>query len=464
MTSNKYKRYLELREKFPEFEYKGFLKYEQDCSYVFEFHYKVGEGIEFFPTWKVNMNDHFQRFTLLPDVSNILLNLGMAEMISYWKAFCSPVIKTSAIKLTREQKTWWIKLFRYGLAEFFHVNGIPQPGADLLRLKSDRKAAYFADPFQTIMKDQDDQRVLVPVGGGKDSVVSLEMVKKIGKKPVPFVVNPRKATDQVIKAAGLKWHQCVTIERKIDPKLLELNEKGYLNGHTPFSALLAFASVFVAQMGKIDTIALSNESSANEATIPGTKINHQYSKSYEFESDFRTYVYKYIDQDIDYFSLLRPLNELQIARRFSRHKKHHRVFKSCNVGSKSDIWCCNCSKCLFTYIMLAPFLEPERLTRIFGADLFKNDTLIKTMEALTGISSEKPFECVGTIKEVNVALCDVIRRHESAGEQLPALLAHYKNSETYHHHKEIKINDVLTEFNKEHFVRDEYLKVLRKRD
>ncbi len=463
MKSDKHKRYLELREKFPEFEYKGFFKYEEDCSYVFEFHYKAGDEIEFFPTWKVTLNDHFQSFTHLPDITNILLNLGMVEMISYWKAFCSPVIKTSAIKLTPEQKSWWKKLFRHGLAEFFHVNGIPQPGTDLFRFKSTRKASYFTDPFRTFWDDDRDDRVLLPVGGGKDSVISLEMVKAMGKKPVPFVVNPRKATDQVIKAAGFEWHQCVTIERQIDPLLLELNKKGYLNGHTPFSALLAFAALFVAQMAKIGTIALSNESSANEATVPGTKINHQYSKSYEFEKDIRTYVNNYIDKNVNYFSLLRPLNELQIAERFSRHKKHHRVFKSCNVGSKEDIWCCNCSKCLFTYIILAPFLEAEKLIKIFGENLFENEDLGKTLDALTGGSAEKPFECVGTLKEVNVALCALIDKHESAGVTLPLLLARYKNSEQYHHYKEINIKDVLNEFNKEHFVKDEYLDVLMKR-
>ncbi len=462
MKTDRYKRFIELREKYPEFEFKGFLKYEEDCGYVFDFYYKVGDRYEFCPTWKVKLNDHFRSFTHFPDITNVLLNLGMVEMISYWKAFCSPVIKTSAIKLTDEQKAWWKKLFCHGLAEFFHVNNIPQPGAELLRFKSTRKASCFTDPAPLLSDKDGNDSVLVPVGGGKDSVVSLEMVKAMGKKPVPFVVNPRKATDQVIQAAGFEPHQCITIERQIDPLLLELNKKGYLNGHTPFSALLAFATVFVAQRTKITEIALSNESSANEATIPGTTINHQYSKSYEFENDIRTYVDKYIDKNINYFSLLRPLNELQIAERFSQHKKFHRVFRSCNAGSKEDIWCCNCSKCLFTFIVLAPFLSSERLVQIFGRDLFANEVLNHTLDALCGISPEKPFECVGTIDEVNVALCEVIRQYESAAMSLPPLLMRYKNSTQYDRFKNKSMHGNLNEFNAAHFLPDDYLAFIKK--
>ena len=121
------------------------------------------------------------------------------------------------------------------------------------------------------------------------------------------------------------------MERQIDKELLELNKKGFLNGHTPFSSLLAFLTYAVAYLLDIRYIALSNESSANESNVAGEKINHQYSKSYEFEQDFKDYCIKYLDKNIEYFSFLRPLNEVQIAALFSQYKKHHRNFKSCNA-------------------------------------------------------------------------------------------------------------------------------------
>jgi hypothetical protein len=98
--------------------------------------------------------------------------------------------------------------------------------------------------------------------------------------------------------------QIFIIEREIDPLLLKVNAKGYLNGHTPFSAMLAFYTVLAAHLTQTRDIALSNESSANEATIVGTEINHQYSKSLEFERDFQDYVAHFMNDCAHYYSHL----------------------------------------------------------------------------------------------------------------------------------------------------------------
>jgi hypothetical protein len=181
---------------------------------------------------------------------------------------------------------------------------------------------------------------------------------------------------------------------------LKLNEKGYLNGHTPFSALLAFVTLFTALLHKKRDIALSNESSANEATILGTKINHQYSKSFEFETDFRNYYQRYMTSELNYYSFLRSYTESDIARMFSTFPHHFLSFRSCNAGSKSDVWCCNCPKCLFVWIILSPYLSTGQLIAIFGKDLGADLHLLEDFKKLSGLSPEKPFECVGTIEEV----------------------------------------------------------------
>ena len=67
--------------------------------------------------------------------------------------------------------------------------------------------------------------------------------------------------------------------------MLQLNSEGYINGHTPFSAIVAFSSVLTAALNGQKYITLSNENSANESTVKDSKVNHQYSKSYEFELD-----------------------------------------------------------------------------------------------------------------------------------------------------------------------------------
>ena len=271
-------------------------------------------------------------------------------------------------------------------------------------------------------------RTLIPIGGGKDSTVTLELLSDSFSDNILLILNPRKACTDTAYAAGYKDDRIITVNRYIDPVLLKMNDEGFLNGHTPFSALLAFVSLLCAAITGRKHIALSNESSANETTIEGSSVNHQYSKSYSFEKDFREYYLKYITDDINYFSLLRPISELQIAKLFSKNPKYFSSFKSCNVGSKMDTWCCNCSKCLFTYIILSPFIAKDNLTEIFGKNIFDDRNLLHEFNQLIGIAETKPFECVGTIEEVNCALCNIINSEKG---KLPFLLEYYKKSPNY---------------------------------
>ena len=254
-------------------------------------------------------------------------------------------------------------------------------------------------------------------------MVSLELLSAFGR-PLPLIMNPRGATIGCVEAAGYTMSEVAVIRRTIDPKLLELNAQGCLNGHTPFSAMLAFYTLVISiGSGRIN-IALSNESSANESTVPGTSVNHQYSKSLEFENDFRRYVASEISPVFNYFSFLRPLSELQIAMLFARFDKYHDVFRSCNAGSKQDIWCGNCAKCLFAYIILSPFIAPDRLNAIFGKAMLDDPGLQTYFDELTGIADVKPFECVGTISEVQSALSMAIKRWYP--NERPYLLRNYK--------------------------------------
>jgi len=353
-------------------------------------------------------------------IRNIIFNMGMLELISYWKAACPPTILIQAGQLDAVQIDWWKKLYLKGLGEFFYENGIT-PGDDFMDIKS-RSPKTFIRHKASVGKG-----ILIPVGGGKDSVVTLELLTETGKECHPFIINPRGASLQTAVNAGYKPDEIISMSRSIDPLLIELNKKGFLNGHTPFSAMLAFSSLLTAAIYGLNEIALSNESSANEPTIPGTNINHQYSKSLEFEEDFRDYVASYITGDISYYSYLRPLNELQITGLFSKRSHHHGSFKSCNVGSKTDTWCGKCPKCLFTYIMLSVFIGKDELISVFGTELLDDDTLLPIFKQLTGLADEKPFECVGTIDEVNIAVRYAIEAC-GAGE-LPALLKYYSEHE-----------------------------------
>ncbi len=416
MRSDRNNLYKQLRKEYPYFVYESFSYELKDSELQIIFEFSLGDKYTFSPEIKLPLPSNFDTDILADSlIRSIIFNMGMVELLSYWKTACPPAVIIKPMALTDVQLSWWKKLYLNGLGEFFFENGI-SPDEHFMEMKAVGKENLQKVPFIG------NENVLVPVGGGKDSVVTLELLSGI-RNCRPFIINPREASIQSALKAGYKDEQIIKLYRSIDPLLLELNAQGFLNGHTPFSAMLAFTSTLVAALHGMGEIALSNESSANEPTIPGTNINHQYSKSLEFEDDFREYLAAYVTDGINYYSLLRPLNELQIAGIFSSFPHHFSTFKSCNAGSKTDSWCGECPKCLFTYIILGPYLGQDELMEIFGKKLLEDERLIPILEQLCGIAEEKPFECIGTIDEVNAAIHDLIQK-DNTGD-LPALLKHY---------------------------------------
>ena len=337
--------------------------------------------------------------SLSPEVlDNLVFHMGMIELISYWKAACPAEVIVKPHILAASQVDFWKKIYFHGLGEFFFTNSIPAGEDDFMKITCHEDSQ--ADTFRV----NSTGGCLVPVGGGKDSAVTMGLLNKNAENWMPFVINPGNTTRNVINAAGKSDNQTIVIHREIHPRLLELNRKGFLNGHTPFSALLAFYSLMAAYLTGRTDIVLSNESSANEVTVPGTLINHQYSKSIGFEKDFREYTHTFLSKDFNYFSILRPLAEIQIARIFSEMPEFLPYFRSCNIGSKKGTWCGACPKCLFTFIILSPFLKPGILTGIFGKNLLEDAGLEDIFDQLTGKQEVKPFECIGTVDEVNLAM------------------------------------------------------------
>ena len=453
--------YARLRESYPVFTYKKYQINQSENGLAVTFVFKVGQDFVFKPGIRFHGRAFGTDLAISPATHSLIFHIGLVEMISYWKAFCCPTIHIEPFQLNQEQQQWWHKLFLYGLGEFFYSNGVPIDDTRMLSFSFDRHAPQLPAPDRpTGLGDE----VIIPVGGGKDSVVAIDLIQRAEMNAIPLVVNHREATRRVIETAGHRANQQIQIDRELDPLLLTLNDRGFLNGHTPFSALLAFISVFAAHAHRVKHIALSNESSANEPSIPGTKINHQYSKSYEFESDFRSYVRTFLSNDVEYFSLLRPLNEIQIAAAFSALPRYHKVFRSCNVGSKSNSWCGQCPKCLFTFIILAPFMDAASLSDIFGKNLFEEAALSQTLDQLTGHAPEKPFECVGTTGEVNAAVLHIINEYNRLGRPLPALLKHYQSRPpTEQPGRHGPLAAYLNDFNQHHHLSQPFAEMINKR-
>lgn len=385
----------ELRKEFPVFCFDRFSISNEHNGIKVQFFFSCGE-YKFSP-YQLFEAKSFYSDTLDEEKKSLLaFNLGMIELLSYWKAFCSPCIQIKCGSLTSEQEQFWKKLYKKGLGEFLYLNGLKDFNQPLFKFACEgreyKKQKFFLS-----------EDYLVPIGGGKDSVCSLELLKGKGKDITPLIITPRGATRECVIRGGFSMENTFTIKRTIDSTLLDLNKKGFLNGHTPFSAMLAFSCLFASALTKKKYIALSNESSANESTVQDSEVNHQYSKSLEFENDFRIYYKTFIGEEFEYFSLLRPISELRIAKIFSL-LDYKDVFKSCNVGSKQDIWCGHCPKCLFAYVILSPFISQEELNNIFGKNMLDDEGLLKEFRELIGEAEVKPFECVGTVEEVNIAL------------------------------------------------------------
>jgi len=326
--------------------------------------------------------------------------------ISYFKAFIPSKIEFRKGGLTENQKLFFNKIYTLGLGEFFYRNQIDPNGKVNFVAHEGVTNAPVSIPSLT--------GSIVPIGGGKDSITTAEILKKKDEDFETWTVGNYPFFDSMIQKIGKKH---LNVRRNIDPKLFELNTKGALNGHVPISAILAFLGVTSAILRGKQNVILSNENSANEPNLEfkGIMINHQYSKSLEFEADFQTYVHENISPDVNYFSFLRPLSELKIAEIFCKKflDTYAHDFSSCNTNFKirnlkSEIqnphWCKKCPKCAFVFMLFAPFTEREKLIEIFGGNLFSDTELYPIFSQLLGKTETKPFECVGEINEVKRAL------------------------------------------------------------
>lgn len=415
------------RDEFSKFKYASYKIVETERSVDVEYEFEIVGLAKFCPSWSFPKP---RDFSVKCDLTfeKLAFSLGMAEAVSYWKATCSPVVRVECGELNDDQVKWWKKLWFMGLGEFFYVNGINAEISDFV----DIQPVGRFENSQTAVREEL-SGALVPIGGGKDSALTLETLTSAGVKCRCYAINKRNSIIETVRTAGLSDETLITAKRKFDRSLIELNSKGYLNGHTPFSAIVAFSAEITAYINRLNFIVLSNEDSANESTVIGKNVNHQYSKSFEFEQDFHTYEAKYLDTGIGYFSFLRPLAEFQIAKMFVSHKKYLPIFRSCNLGSKfnPDIWCGNCPKCLFVCLILSPFLSLDELTEIFGRDLLNSPDMENYFMELIGRSEHKPFECVGSIDEVNLAVSLAIQRILAENGELPLLFEKYLEQGLY---------------------------------
>lgn len=381
----------QLRKQHPCLTYKSFSYACDGKDMVITYHFHLSPDIDFNPTITIPYSGTAKD---IASAETLIFATGLIELISYWKCACCPQIVIECGTLDSVHTAFLKKLLIHGMGEFYFVNDIDFTTDDFISIRSTgRKHLPVA------VKNASGDCVLV--AGGKDSSLLLELLKggTPALKALGIVGSP--ATDASVNIAGIQAENYIKISRTIDVKLLELNANGYANGHTPFSALIAHLSLLVGALYQIKNFYVGNERSASEGntTYRGLSVNHQYSKSFEFEKDFRALASTHLTAYINYASFLRPLYEIQIAKLFSRHPQHFSNFKSCNVNQKKNTWCLNCSKCLFVYLMMRPWIDEKQSLEIFSGNPLSSPRAMELLEELCGLSPVKPLECVGTRSE-----------------------------------------------------------------
>jgi UDP-N-acetylmuramoylalanine--D-glutamate ligase len=330
-------------------------------------------------------------------VQKLLESLHIILGVSYWKFYCATDVKIP-YQLTKEEANFWNIVYKKGLGEFFYKNNLDPKISPKFPATNHKPQTISNLKFKI-----SNSRCLVGIGGGKDSIVSAELLKQANFDITAFHIETQKPSElvnNVIKMLGAKE---LKIQRFLDPKVYE---KHLYNGHIPISAVYAFLGLTEAIFGGYRYFIVSNEHSSNfgNITYKGLEVNHQWSKSFEFEQLMQDYLKTNISSDVGYFSLLRPFYEIRIAKLFSTMEKYFPYFSSCNRTTPTKRWCGNCAKCVFVWAILSPYIVKEKLVEIFGKDLSADEKLQPLFKDILGQGSMKPFDCVGTFEEVQTAL------------------------------------------------------------
>lgn len=349
-----------------------------------------------------------------PIVSHFAFYIGMSVIPYYYTLQFADRLIVEAATLDPESVLFFQSFFQKGLAELMYRNKISLDSFPQVESIGKQNLPKFK--AQNILNKN--KKYLVSHGGGKDSIVSGELLHAANIPYTWFVMAyDGSRTEHIIKSINRSpQKQVVHVNQTPHPYRFAQDfvqkNGGYL-GHKPMNAYLAFLGTCMAYIHNLSGFIVSNEASANEGNIiiDGHEINHQYTKSLEFETDFRKFLQQSLNVGVEYFSLLRPLSEIEIAKRFVKYPQYLDTFISCNTGIETGEWCAACPKCAFVYLMVYAYTNQDIATNIFnGNDLLDSAELGDIFSELAGMSGHKPFECVGEIEEVRIFLTKIYKQ------------------------------------------------------
>ena len=365
-----------------------------------KFEYGFDDGQNFIETVTFEVGEKYDDQML----DRALFLAFMVIGTSYYKAFPSSTVKLD-VQLDALQVDFFNNVYQEGMGQFAFENNLTR----------DDLAHFTATgPMPTGTTRYDGLGVLALQSGGKDSLLTAELLKKSGKEFTSWYVSSSDNYPKVIDKIGSKF---VLSRRNIDHDgLIQAKADGGLNGHVPVTYIVQSLAVIQAiLLNKNEVItSIAHEGEEPHAFIGDLAVNHQWSKTWAAEMVFANYVSLYISPDLHIGSLIRSLSELRVAELFVKNvwSDYGHDFSSCNLanykqGDDNSVlkWCGNCPKCANSYLLFAPFLEASDLKSLFDdQDLFLKPSLVDTFKGLLGIDGVmKPFECVGQVDELRLA-------------------------------------------------------------
>lgn len=342
-------------------------------------------------------------------VEQALRLLHLFAGVSYYKAAVPREITIEGYAIDAGTAAFLTDVYENGLGEFAYRNGLQLRGV----IRFPAEAGTLAPAPSLGLREQ----ALVAIGGGKDSLVSIESLRDA---EIAQTVTWIGGSQLIAACAARTGLPTLNIGRQLAPELFEYNRAGAWNGHIPVTAVNSAILALAALLHGHDQVVFSNERSASYGSlIEGTgEVNHQWSKGWTFEQAFANHLATHVAADLRYYSLLRPLSELAVARQFARSDRYDQHFSSCNrnfhiLGERpAQRWCGICPKCHFVFLALAPFMSKPRLVGIFGRNLLDDPDQMPGFDALLEYRDHKPFECVGEGQESRAAMAALAQRPE----------------------------------------------------
>lgn len=340
-----------------------------------------------------NDDPTFQRLLAYSALADSIYTFGLGYYDEIHLPFC----------LTAHERKFFETVFFKGLAEFRYVNALPmQQQVSFVWNESARPIAEQAGARSA----SELAGALVLNGGGKDGAVAVELAKRLNIKLAWFTSGVTASRTRMVAVSGVSdW---VRISRYSDGYV---NTHASLRGHKPMSFYVSMVASLAAYVTGRRYVIAANEYSASFPNLlaDGVEVNHQYTKSSEYE-EMLAELFDREGVPVRYFSITRPLYELQVMRIFATHDSYHKHFLSCNQGMSEDSWCLRCPKCAF--VVGAMYVYNEKSSNWLWGDprnVFAANQLVDELIELVNVEA-KPLECIGTLEENRLLLRELLRR------------------------------------------------------